>query len=269
MRPRPSRRRRRGDGVVGVLITCVIVLRVLRSRRAGRAAGLSHAQLLLLACKARSRTGTVAPAPNFAALPRRARAGRRIRSARDRCPAAAAFSQHTHCPVIACTTQVRAHESRNEAPAPPRRAEQRCSPAHRGPGLPAGRRARAAPPGAEEKKSQQEGAQARQGEDRRQTSAGQRQPRRLEKGRRPQEWAALIGSPVLVTIVTTLHSLSSSRARTRARSRRRRCRRAARGRRRPPSTRRRLAFDDEARGGPASRGRGAAAPRGAARANNA
>ena len=60
------------------------------------AASLSHAQLLLLASQARSRTGTVAPAPNFAALPRRARAGHRNQSARDRCPAAAAFSQHTH-----------------------------------------------------------------------------------------------------------------------------------------------------------------------------
>ena len=80
---------------------------------------------------------------------------------------------------------------KNEAPAPPRRSEQGCSPAHRGPGLPAGRRARAAAPGAEAEIPQQEGAEARQGEDRGQTSAGQRQPRRLAEGRRPQERAAL------------------------------------------------------------------------------
>jgi hypothetical protein len=227
----------------------------------------SYPSFLLLASQARSRTGTVAPAPNFAAPAPSSRAGHRNRSARDRCPAATACSRdthcpglcnHTHCPAIAPRRSSRthrqrrthkaphAHVSRDEAPAPPRRAEQGRDPAHRGPGLPAGRRPRAAETGAEAEIPQQEGAQARQGENRGQTSAGQRQPRRLEKGRRPQERAALVGSPVLVTVVTTLHSLSSSRARTRARSRRRRCRRGARGRRRPPSTRRCLACDDEA-----------------------
>ena len=200
-----SRRRRGGGGGTNDLCNRAPCCR--SSGFAGRAASLSHAQLLLLAANSLSHRNSSTGAefrcpsaprarrPSYPVGTRPLPRGDGVHAA----PTAQAFA--------ISTSQVLAHESRNEAPAPPRRAEQRCRPADRGPGLPARRRPRAAETGAEAEIPQQEGAEARQGEDRGQTSAGQRQPRRLEKGRRPQERAALIGSPVLVTIVTTLHSL--------------------------------------------------------------